>query len=63
MADPDWVAAMGRVYPSHGSWRDRGIIRVSICAYSTTDEVISALIADVKDAWQQVSKDMKAGVA
>jgi hypothetical protein len=34
---------------------------VSICAYSTTDAVISALIADVKEAWRQVENDMKAG--
>jgi glutamate/tyrosine decarboxylase-like PLP-dependent enzyme len=51
------VQAMGRVYPSHGVWRGRHIIRVSVCAYGTGEDEVAMLVADVRAAWGEVRGD------
>ncbi len=55
------VQAMGRVYPSHGVWRGRHIIRVSVCAYGTGEAEIGMLMADVTAAWAEVRGDGHGG--
>jgi glutamate/tyrosine decarboxylase-like PLP-dependent enzyme len=52
----DRVQARGKVYPSHGEWRGRAIIRVSIIGYATQqahmdllfDEITAALAEELR---------------
>lgn len=53
------VQGKGRVYPSHGIWRGRHIIRVSICGHATGEADVAALIADVGEAWAGVQREME----
>ena len=46
----DRVQANGRVYPSHGVWRGRKIIRCSISNHATDKADIDALVAELKAA-------------
>lgn len=46
----DRVQASGRVYPSHGVWRGRKIIRVSIINHATSRADIDLLIAELRSA-------------
>lgn len=48
------IQKRGKVYPTHGEWRGRHIIRVSIIGYATMDSHIDTLIDEVTLAWQQV---------
>ena len=41
------VQARGHVYPSHGEWQGRPIIRVSIIGYATQKEHIDELLAEL----------------
>ncbi len=44
------IQERGRVYPSHGVWQDRQIIRVSIINHATDAADIDLLIAEILDA-------------
>jgi glutamate/tyrosine decarboxylase-like PLP-dependent enzyme len=46
----DRVQANGRVYPSHGVWRGRKIIRCSITNHATDKADIDVLVAELKAA-------------
>lgn len=46
----DRVQASGRVYPSHGVWRGRKIIRCSISNHATDKADVNALVAELKAA-------------
>lgn len=46
------VQDSGNVYPSHGLWDDRYIIRVSIIGYAMTDSSVDLLISEIIDAWR-----------
>ncbi len=48
------IQQRGKVYPTHGAWRGRHIIRVSIIGYATMDSHIDRLIDEITLAWQQV---------
>lgn len=50
----DQVQKRGKVYPTHGEWRGREIIRCSICSYATDDEDIALLADEIVTAWRQV---------
>lgn len=43
-----------RVYPSHGLWRNRQIIRISITNYATDQADIDLLVHEIRDATQEV---------
>lgn len=46
----DRVQARGRVYPSHGVWRGRKIIRCSISNHATDRDDIDTLVAELRAA-------------
>lgn len=48
------VQKRGKVYPSHGEWQGRAIIRCSICSYATDEDDISLLADEIIAAWRQV---------
>ncbi len=48
------VQENGRVFPSHGVWKGRQIIRVSISNHKTQAGDIDLLVAEIADAWQSV---------
>lgn len=48
------VQAKGRSYPSHGAWKGRQIMRVSVSGYLTEERHIDALVEDVDEAWRAV---------
>jgi glutamate/tyrosine decarboxylase-like PLP-dependent enzyme len=52
----DHVQANGQVYPSHGEWRGRQIIRVSITNYATSRADIDLLIQEILTAHQLVGE-------
>lgn len=47
------IQARGKVYPSHGVWRDRQIIRVSISNHATDRADIDLLIDELRIAHEQ----------
>ncbi|MEO9779320.1 MAG: hypothetical protein ABJH07_15015 [Sedimentitalea sp.] len=47
------VQARGKVYPSHGVWHDRQIIRVSITNHATDRADIDLLIDELRIAHEQ----------
>lgn len=49
------VQASGQVYPSHGVWRERQIIRVSITNHATDRADIDLLIEELRAAHRMVS--------
>ncbi|HMS95516.1 MAG TPA: aminotransferase class V-fold PLP-dependent enzyme [Tabrizicola sp.] len=49
----DRVQSNGRVYPSHGVWRGRKIIRCSISNHATDKADIDVLVAELKAALSQ----------
>ncbi len=49
----------GRVYPTHGVWRGRHIIRVSICNHATSTVEIAELVTVLGDAWRQVQSEIQ----
>ncbi len=55
------VQAKGRSYPSHGVWKGRQIIRVSVSGYLIAESHIDALVEDVAEAWGAVLADEDAG--
>ena len=50
------VQARGHVYPSHGEWRGRKIIRASIINYATTHRDIDLLADEIIGALNDQSK-------
>ncbi|MBL4766844.1 MAG: aspartate aminotransferase family protein [Rhodobacteraceae bacterium] len=44
----------GRVYPSHGEWKGRKIIRVSITNHRTNDADIDLLLSEIVECWDYV---------
>lgn len=46
------IQGRGKVYPSHGSWKGRYIIRVSIIGYAMDDSSADLLISEIIDAWR-----------
>lgn len=51
----DRVHARGKVYPSHGEWRGRRIIRISITNYATCEADIDLLCDELVSALEAVS--------
>lgn len=50
------VQTSGRVYPSHGVWRGRQIIRVSISNHATSRADIDLLVNELRSAFQLVQR-------
>ncbi len=48
------VQKNGNVYPTHGAWQGRYIIRVSVIGYKTQDEDIDILVGEITAAWRSV---------
>ncbi|MFZ1725458.1 MAG: aminotransferase class V-fold PLP-dependent enzyme, partial [Albidovulum sp.] len=48
------VQRRGRVYPTHGEWRGRQIMRVSVICYATGQADIDLLVDEVTRAWRRV---------
>ena len=48
------VQKNGLVYPTHGEWRGRRIIRISVIGYKTQSEDINLLVSEIRAAWRQV---------
>ena len=46
------VQARGRVYPSHGVWRGRQIIRISVSGYATQAEHADLAAHEIITAWR-----------
>ena len=44
----------GKVYPTHGVWKDRQIIRVSVIGYKTQERDIDILVDEITAAWRSV---------
>jgi hypothetical protein len=49
------VQASGKVYPSHGVWRERKIIRVSIINHATGHADIDLLVSEFSAAHQALT--------
>ena len=52
------VQAKGRSCPSHGAWKGRQIMRVSVSGHMTREAHIDALVGDVADAWDAVRREV-----
>ena len=50
------VQGRGLVYPSHGKWAGRRIIRCSIIGYATKDEHTRLLADEIRRAWRKVQE-------
>lgn len=50
----DRVQARGRVYPSHGEWRGRKIIRASIINHATDQADIDLLASEILTACREI---------
>lgn len=48
------VQHRGRVYPSHGEWKGRKIIRASIINYATTEDDIALLAEEILSAFRSL---------
>lgn len=46
----------GRVYPTHGEWGGRRIIRASIIGYAMKEKDVDLLASEVIDAWRWVQR-------
>lgn len=46
----------GKVYPTHGDWAGRRIIRASIIGYAMGEEDVDLLASEVIDAWRTVQR-------
>ena len=49
------IQARGRCYPSHGVWKGRVIIRVSIIGHDTTESDIDVLLNEIATCWREMS--------
>ncbi len=50
----DAVQGRGRVYPTHGEWRGRFIIRISVISYATHAMHADLVADEIIDAWRNV---------
>lgn len=50
------IHSQGRVYPTHGHWRDGEIIRVSIIGHKTSKSDVEELVTAVQNAVQEITK-------
>ncbi len=50
----DIVQGRGKVYPTHGAWRGRQIIRISIIGYAMQDADAALVTDEVISAWRAV---------
>jgi len=50
----DIVQNRGKVYPTHGEWRGRGIIRASVIGYAMREEHVDLLAEEIVAAWRLV---------
>ncbi|MEM7319745.1 MAG: aminotransferase class V-fold PLP-dependent enzyme [Pseudomonadota bacterium] len=50
----DIVQRRGHVYPSHGYWQGKDIIRASIIGYATQDQHVDLLVSEIAEAWDTV---------
>lgn len=50
------VQDQGEVYPTHGEWAGRRIIRVSVIGYAMEDEDADLLTSEIIDAWRWVQR-------
>ena len=48
------VQKCGLVYPSHGEWRGRQIMRISVISYATRGKDIDLLVEEVIGAWRGI---------
>ncbi|MEM8541307.1 MAG: aminotransferase class V-fold PLP-dependent enzyme [Pseudomonadota bacterium] len=48
------IQARGKVYPTHGEWRGRFIIRVSVIGYATKQQHAELVIDEIVSAWREV---------
>lgn len=48
----DRVQERGKVYPSHGEWAGRKIIRISVIGYAMREDDADLLVSEVIDAWR-----------
>lgn len=48
------IQGRGRVYPSHGEWQGRQIVRVSIIGYATAQTDIDLLFDEISSAWDKI---------
>ena len=46
------VQERGHVYPSHGEWRDRKVIRISVTNYATREPDIDLLVHEIGESMQ-----------
>lgn len=54
------VQERGKVYPSHGVWQDRYIIRVSVIGYAMTENSVDLLTSEIIEAWRWVQETSSA---
>jgi len=52
----DRVQEQARVYPTHGDWAGRKIIRCSVIGYAMRDEHADLLASEIIDAWRWVQR-------
>lgn len=52
----DAVQARGRVYPTHGEWRGRFIIRVSVISYATQQAHADLVADEIIAAWRALDQ-------
>ncbi|MCP4429393.1 MAG: aspartate aminotransferase family protein [Gammaproteobacteria bacterium] len=50
------VQQNGKVYPTHGEWQGRFIIRISVICYATRDAHADTLVDEIITAWRQVQQ-------
>ena len=48
------VQERGRVYPTHGDWAGRRIIRCSVIGHAMREEHVDLLASEIIDVWRQV---------
>jgi len=48
------VQSRGKVYPTHGEWAGRQIIRASVIGYGMREEHADLLASEIIDAWRWV---------
>jgi glutamate/tyrosine decarboxylase-like PLP-dependent enzyme len=51
------VQERGRVYPTHGEWRGRRIIRASVIGYAMHEADADLLATEIIDAWRWVQRN------
>lgn len=52
----DRIQDRGKVYPTHGEWAGRRIIRASMIGYAMEEDDVDLLASEVIDAWRRVQR-------